>query len=57
MFLRIHVLHAMAPDVLNSPLVGMAHFANMAVFVILILYFNVKYWSGRARLLARKVTA
>jgi uncharacterized membrane protein len=57
MFLRVHVLHAMAPDVLNSPLVGMTHFANMAVFVILILYFNVKYWSGRARLLARKVTA
>ena len=56
MFLRVHVLHAMAPDVLNSPLVGMAHFANMTIFAILIAYFNVRYWLGLARLPAREVT-
>ena len=54
-FLRIDILHAMAPDVLNSPLVGMAHFANMTIFAILIAYFNVRYWSGRPRLPAREV--
>jgi uncharacterized membrane protein len=55
-FLRIHVLHAMAPDVLNSPLVGMTHFANMTTFAILIAYFNVRYWSFRARRPASEVT-
>jgi uncharacterized membrane protein len=55
MFLRIHVLHAMAPDVLNSPLIGMVHFANMTIFAILIAYFNVRYWNGQARLTAREV--
>jgi uncharacterized membrane protein len=55
MFLRVHVLHAMAPNVLNSPLVGMAHFANMAVFAILIAYFNVRYWALRPRSQARQV--
>jgi uncharacterized membrane protein len=47
-FLRVGVLHAMAPDVLNSPLVGMTHFAVMAIFIILIAYFNVRYRSSRA---------
>ncbi len=56
MFLRVHVLHAMAPDVLNSPLVGMAHLANMTAFAILIAYFNVRYWSVRPRTTAREVT-
>ncbi len=55
MFLRVHVLHAMAPDVLNSPLVGMAHLANMTAFAILIAYFNVRYWSVRPRMPAREV--
>ncbi len=56
LFLRVHVFHAMAPDVLNSPLVGMAHFANMSFFAILIAYFNLRYWSFRPRLPAREVT-
>jgi uncharacterized membrane protein len=47
-FLRIDVLHAIAPDVLHSPLVGMTHFAVMIVFASLIAYFNVRYWP-RAR--------
>lgn len=42
-FLRVGVLHAMAPDILNSRLVGMTHFAVMAAFVILLAYFNVRY--------------
>jgi uncharacterized membrane protein len=42
-FLRIDILRAMAPDVLNSPLVGMTHFAVMAAFAILVAYFNVRY--------------
>jgi uncharacterized membrane protein len=46
-FLRISVLHAIAPDVLHSPIVGMTHLVNMAVFAILIAYFNVRYWSRR----------
>ncbi len=48
-FLRVGVLHAMAPDVLHSPLVGMTHFAVQAIFAILIAYFNVRYWPRRAR--------
>jgi uncharacterized membrane protein len=55
-FLRIDVLHAMAPNVLNSRLVGMTHFANMTIFGVLIVYFNIRYWSFRARPLAREVT-
>jgi uncharacterized membrane protein len=42
-FLRIDVLHAMAPHVNNSPLVGMTHLIVMAGFVLLIGYFNVRY--------------
>jgi uncharacterized membrane protein len=47
-FLRVGVLHAMAPDVLNSRVVGMTHFAVMAIFIILIAYFNVRYRLSRA---------
>jgi uncharacterized membrane protein len=47
-FLRVGVLHAMAPDILHSPLVGMTHFAVQAAFLILVAYFNVRYWSSRA---------
>jgi uncharacterized membrane protein len=43
-FLRVSALHAMAPDVNNSPLVGMTHLAVMAVFATLAVYFNVRYW-------------
>lgn len=39
-FLRIEVLHRIAPDVLNSPVVGATHFAVLAFFAILIGYFN-----------------
>ena len=48
-FLRVAVLHAMAPDVLHSPLVGMTHFTVIIMFAALIAYFNVRYWS-RARM-------
>jgi dienelactone hydrolase len=47
-FLRVGVLHAMAPDVLNSHLVGMTHFAVMAAFAILLAYFNISYRRSRA---------
>jgi hypothetical protein len=55
-FLRVAVLHAMAPDVLHSPLVGMTHFVVMVIFAGLIAYFNVRYRS-RARRPAPEVTA
>ena len=42
-FLRIRMLHAVVPDVLHSPVVGMTHFAVMAMFAILIAYFNIRY--------------
>jgi uncharacterized membrane protein len=54
-FLRVRVLHAMAPDVLHSPLVGMTHFVVMIIFASLIAYFNVRYWS-RARMPSPEVT-
>jgi dienelactone hydrolase/uncharacterized membrane protein len=47
-FLRIGVLRAIAPDVLNSPLVGMTHLAAIAAFAILLGYFNVRYRRSRA---------
>jgi hypothetical protein len=50
-FLRVNILRAMAPNVLNSSLVGMTHFAVMAAFVILIAYFNVRYWRHRVPML------
>jgi uncharacterized membrane protein len=55
-FLRVGVLHALAPDVLHSPLVGMTHSVVMIIFAILIAYFNVRYWS-RARLPAPELVA
>ena len=39
-FLRVHALRRIVPDVLNSPIVGTTHFAVMVFFVILIAYFN-----------------
>ena|SRR5947209_11091169 len=39
-FLRVDVLRRLAPDVLNSSMVGMTHFAVMLLFAILIGYFN-----------------
>lgn len=50
-FLRVNILRAMAPNVLNSSLVGMTHIAVMAAFVILIAYFNVHYWRHRVPML------
>ena len=47
-FLRVGALHAMAPDVLHSRLVGTTHFAVMMISAALIAYFNVRYWN-RAR--------
>jgi uncharacterized membrane protein len=41
LFLRVDFLRRLAPN-LNSPLVGMTHFAVMVLFAILIAYFNVK---------------
>jgi uncharacterized membrane protein len=56
-FLRVGVLHAMAPDILNSRLVGMTHFAVQAAFLILIVYFNVRYWRRLALRSAPAVAA
>jgi uncharacterized membrane protein len=56
-FLRVGVLHAMAPDILTSPLVRMTHFAVQAAFLILIAYFNVRYRSHRALRSAPEATA
>jgi uncharacterized membrane protein len=53
-YLRTNVLHALAPDVLHSPLVGTTHVVVMIIFATLIAYFNVRYWS-RPRLPAREV--
>jgi uncharacterized membrane protein len=53
-FLRVRVLHAMAPDVQHSPLVGMTHFVVMILFATLLAYFNVRYRS-RARMPAAEV--
>jgi len=55
-YLRVNLLHALAPDVLHSPLVSSTHSAVMLIFVILIAYFNVRYRSGRARQPTRQVT-
>ena len=42
--------YTMVPDVLHSPLVGMTHFAVIAMFAILIAYFNVRYWKSGTRM-------
>ena len=48
-FLRVDALHRLAPDVTNSPLVGMTHFAVMILFMLLIAYFNAALLLGRPR--------
>ena len=48
-FLRVNVLHAVAPNVLNSPLVGMTHLAVQAAFLILAAYLNTRYWAAGRR--------
>jgi uncharacterized membrane protein len=55
-FLRVRALHALAPDVQHSPLVGMTHFVVMILFATLLAYFNVRYRS-RARMAAPQVIA
>jgi uncharacterized membrane protein len=47
-FLRVHALRRIAPDVLNSPIVGTTHFAVMVVFAMLIAYFNAALLRPRA---------
>jgi len=39
-FVRVDALRRIVPDPLNSPLVGLTHFAVMVVFALLIAYFN-----------------
>ena len=39
-FVRVDALRRIVPDALNSPLVGLTHFAVMVLFTILIGYFN-----------------
>ena len=48
-FLRVHALRRIVPDVLNSPIVGMTHSAVMVLFVILIAYFNAALLLRRPR--------
>ena len=38
-FVRVDALRRIVPDPLNSPLVGLTHFAVMVVFALLIAYF------------------
>jgi uncharacterized membrane protein len=40
-FLRVDVLHAAAPDVLHSRLVGIVHTAVAAAFLVMIISFNL----------------
>ena len=46
-YLRIEALHALAPDVLNSPLVGLTHFAVVLIFIVALIYFNLRYRQPR----------
>ena len=48
-FLRVHALRRIVPDVLNSPIVGTTHFAVMVFFIILIAYFNAALLLQRPR--------
>ena len=48
-FLRVDVLRRIVPEMLNSPLVGTIHFAVMALFAILIAYFNAALVLQRPR--------
>jgi uncharacterized membrane protein len=48
-FLRIGALRRIAPDVLNSSVVGLTHFTVMLLFAILIGYFNAALLLRRPR--------
>ena len=48
-FVRVEALRRIVPNPLNSPLVGMTHFAVMAVFVLLIASFNAALLLRRPR--------
>jgi uncharacterized membrane protein len=48
-FLRVNVLRRLAPEVLNSPAVGITHFVLLAVFVLLIASFNAALLLRRPR--------
>jgi hypothetical protein len=48
-FLRVAALHAMAPNVRTSPIVGTTHFAAMVFFALLGAYFNIRYWRSSRR--------
>jgi uncharacterized membrane protein len=48
-FVRVDALRRIVPDPLNSPLVGMTHFAVMIVFALLIAYFNAALLLRRPR--------
>jgi uncharacterized membrane protein len=48
-YVRIDALRRLVPDPLNSPLVGMAHFAAMIIFVLLIAIFNAALLLRRPR--------
>jgi hypothetical protein len=48
-FLRVHALQRIVPDVLNSPIVGTTHFVVMMFFVVLIAYFNAALLLRRPR--------
>jgi uncharacterized membrane protein len=39
-FVRVDALRRIVPDALNSPIVGLTHFALMLLFAIVIGYFN-----------------
>jgi hypothetical protein len=49
-FLRVAVLRAVAPNVPNSPVVGMTHFWVMVLFALLGAYFNIRYRRGGSRI-------
>jgi uncharacterized membrane protein len=46
-FLRVDALHALAPNIASSRMVGLTHFTVMGLFLLLILYFNIRYRTRR----------
>jgi uncharacterized membrane protein len=48
-FVRVDALRNLAPNPLNSPLVGLTHFALMIVFALLIAWFNAALLLRRPR--------
>jgi uncharacterized membrane protein len=48
-FVRVHALRRLAPDPLNSSLVGLTHFDVMIVFALLIAWFNAALLLRRPR--------